>query len=429
MSLFFRFTPMFRFVLSFSICLLLLGATLASAQETNTVEKDSIPKKVSPFVSGYYPLGFFDFDLRYLIKYNNYEAFRLGIGGITNERLSERFKIGGYVAYGFKDDAYKYGLGGNYLLSEKSNTWLSLYYTKDIKEIGTFEYLTKSRVYSVFEPRLINITQFYGYRSWKVSAETDPSEKLSATFQIAHSNIDQIEDYQFLNDGVLLRDYKIAEAIIAVQYAPKTLSIISEDGVEEYYDGLPKISAQINQAFSGIAESNFNYTKAGLKFDYLVKRTDLSSSHFVLEGAMAFGDVPLTHLYHAYPNSPTKDEILQRFSVAGTQSFETMFFGEFFSSELVTFRAKHSLRRFKLSEKWKPELVFITRHALGNLDNREVHIGLPFNTLEELYSESGFELNKLLFGFGLSFAYRYGFYHLPKFEDNISFKFTFNLKI
>jgi len=428
-SLFFRFMPMFRFALSFCICLLLLGSTIAGAQETISIEKDSIPKKISPFVSGYYPLGFFDFDLRYLIKYNNYEAFRFGIGGITNERLSDRFKIGGYVAYGTKDDEYKYSLGGNYRLSEKNNTWISVYYTKDIKEIGTFEYITKNRVYSVFEPRLINITQFYGYRSWQTSLATDPSDKISAKFQIRHSNIDQIEDYQFLNDGVFFRDYEIAEAIISVRYTPKTLSIVTEDGEEEFYDGFPKISAQIDQAVSGIADSDFNYTKAGLKLDYLVKRKDLSSSHFVLEGAMAFGDVPLTHLYHAYPNSPTKDEILQRFSVAGTQSFETMYFGEFFSNELVTFRAKHSLRRFKLSEKWKPELVFITRHALGSLDNREAHIGLPFNTLEELYSESGLELNKLIFGFGLSFAYRYGFYHLPQFEDNISFKFTFNLKI
>jgi hypothetical protein len=44
-----------------------------------------------------------------------------------------------------------------------------------------------------------------------------------------------------------------------------------------------------------------------------------------------------------------------------------------------------------------------------------------------LYSESGFEINKLLFGFGLSFAYRYGGYHLPVWEDNFAFKFTFNI--
>jgi len=54
---------------------------------------------------------------------------------------------------------------------------------------------------------------------------------------------------------------------------------------------------------------------------------------------------------------------------------------------------------------------------------------LDFNTLEQVYNESGFEINKLIFGFGLSFAYRYGFYNLPEFEDNISFKFTFNLKV
>ena len=57
------------------------------------------------------------------------------------------------------------------------------------------------------------------------------------------------------------------------------------------------------------------------------------------------------------------------------------------------------------------------------------HQGIEFNTLEKLYSESGFEINKLFFGFGLSFAYRYGGYHLPNFEDNIAFKFTFNISL
>jgi hypothetical protein len=57
------------------------------------------------------------------------------------------------------------------------------------------------------------------------------------------------------------------------------------------------------------------------------------------------------------------------------------------------------------------------------------HQGISFNTLNHGFSESGFEINKLLFGFGLSFAYRYGAYHLPKFEDNFAFKFTFNITL
>lgn len=414
----------------FLLTLILLFSFSVNAQySTSQNDSTEVNQKVSPFVSGYYALGFFDFDLRYLIKYNNYESFRLGIGGITNERLFTDIKFGGYVAYGFKDDAYKYSLGGNYRIAQKSDTWLSLYYTKDIREIGTFEYLTKDRVYSVFEPRLLNITQFYSYRTWQAAIKTAPTEKIVSEFRISHSRIDQIEDYQFLNDGEIFNNYNLAEAALAIRFSPKTVSFTNAEGREEFYDKLPKITAQINQGFSGIAESDFNYTKLGLKADYFIKRTNLSSSHFVLEGAMAFGDVPLTHLYHAYPNNPTKDEILQRFSVAGTQSFETMFFGEFYSNQLVTFRAKHGLRAFKLSEKWKPELVFITRHAIGKLYNPEQHLGLPFNTLNRLYSESGFELNKIVLGFGLSFAYRYGFYNLPDFEDNVSFKFTFNLQL
>lgn len=396
---------------------------------TDTIDQGQTQQRLTPFVTGYYPIGFFDVDLKYIIKYNNYESFRLGFGGITNERLFENFKLGGYVAYGFKDDAYKYSLGGNLRISQQTNTWVNVYYTKDIHEIGSFEYYTNSRVYSVFEPRLINITQFYKHRTSRLGLITEPSTKLLAEARISQSKVSQIEDYRFVSNGITYSEYNLTEATLSVRYAPKTLSFTSEDGMVEYFDGLPKVSAQVTQGLKGIAEGNFNYTKVGVKLDYFIKRENLSSSHFVLEGVMSFGDVPLTHLYHAYPNNPTKDEILQRFSVAGRQSFETMYFGEFFSSELVTFRAKHTLRRFRISEKIKPELVFITRHALGDLESPEQHQGLSFNTLNQLYSESGFELNRLLFGFGLSFAYRYGFYNLPEFEKNISFKFTFNLKL
>ena len=106
-----------------------------------------------------------------------------------------------------------------------------------------------------------------------------------------------------------------------------------------------------------------------------------------------------------------------------------MFFGEFFSDRLATLQVKHSLRRFYFSRRFKPELVLISRHAIGGLDNQERHLGIPFNTLDRLYNEAGLELNRLLFGFGLSFAYRYGYYNLPDLEDNISFKFTFYLKL
>ena len=418
----------------FYFVILSLFAFSCFAQEPITINQDSTKtsvkqKKESPFVTGFYPIGFFNVDLRYFIKYNNFEGFRIGFGGITNNRLFENFKVGGYIARGFKDQNYKYSLGGNLKLNSPTNTWLNLYYVNDINEIGSFKYLTDARVYSVFEPRLLNVTQFYSYRTWRTGLQHEFSGKVVSEIRFAQTKIDQIENYQFVNQGVTFKNYHIAEATVSFRISPKTNFITTDDGHIEYFDGLPKISVQLTQVIKGISKSDFTYTKFGLKLDYYIKRTNLSSTNFLLESAIAFGDVPLTHLFHAYPNSPTKDEILQRFSVAGIHSFETMYFGEFFSDKLTTLQVKHSLRRFYFSKKFQPELVFITRHAWGDLKNPEEHLGIEFNTLDQLYSETGLELNRILFGFGLSVAYRYGFYYLPDFEDNVSFKFTFHLKI
>ncbi len=410
--------------------LLFLGVFLTAPAQT-TASQDSITEKAPPnaFKTGFYPVYIFDVDLRYLIKYNNYEGVRLGFGGRTNDRLFENLQVGGYVARGFKDDAYKFSLGGNIRLSKTPNAWLSLYYIDDISELGSYNYLTDNRVYNVFEPRLVNIKQFYKHRTWTVNYQQELTPKILSEFKVARSNITQIEDYTFVTEAEAFSNYVISEATASFRFSPKSKFITNPDGDREYFDGFPKITAQVSQGLRSIFDGDFEYFKFGLKFDYYIKRENLSSTNIYLEGNLGIGDIPLTHLFHAYPNSPTKDEILQRFSVAGRKSFETMYFGEFFSDKLATFQIKHSLRRFNFSKKIKPELVFVSRFAIGSLVNKQRHQGLEFNTLEKGYFESGFELNKLLFGFGLSFAYRYGPYHLPEFEDNISFKFTFYLSI
>ena len=106
-----------------------------------------------------------------------------------------------------------------------------------------------------------------------------------------------------------------------------------------------------------------------------------------------------------------------------------MYFGEFFSDRLATFQIKHHLRPFNLGEKFKPEMVFISRYAIGDISDIDRHQEVSFGKLNKGFLESGFEINKILFGFGTSLTYRYGPYHLPDFADNIAFKFTFNLQL
>jgi hypothetical protein len=383
---------------------------------------------INNFSVGYFSVSAFDFDLTYPVKFNNYEGLRLGMGGVTNAAFSKRFRLEGYGAYGFKDKAFKFGLGGGYLVAPKKDAWLSVTYNDDLEEVGNYAYLTDRRVYSLFEPRLVNINLFYTHRTLRSNFEYRLSPKVLTELQVAHRKIYQTTDYRYLLDGTEISDYDVTEATLGFRWSATSKFMNSSDGIKEIYDGYPKVTAQISQGFDS-AGGDFNFTKVGAKIFYRLDRLNKSATEILLEGNIGFGDLPITHLFHAFPNAPTKETILQRFSVAGVNSFETMFFGEFFSDQLFTAQIKHRLRPFNFGKKFKPEMVFISRFAIGDIRNPQDHLDIEFGSLRKGFTETGFEINKLIFGFGTSLTYRYGGYHLPNWEDNIAFKFTFNLQL
>jgi hypothetical protein len=385
---------------------------------------------IDKFKVGYYPIGFFDVDLKYLVKFNDYEAFRLGIGGVTNEKLSENWRLGGYLAYGTKDDAFKYKINVGYRLNKEKDTWLNIYRQDDITEFAAESFLTDARVYSLFEPRLINIPTFYLYKEHGVSLQQRPFASVIGELSLSRKRIVQTTSYIFQPDeNSSFREYVLSEAVLGVRWSPLSKFMRTPKGFQETKAGYPVLSGQVTKGLSNVVDSDFDYLKLSGKVTYAIKSGQDQMTEITVEGHYASGDVPLTHLFHAYPNAPTKDEVLQRFSVAGRRSFETMYFNEFFSDRLLVSQLKHRFPAFDIASFLKPELVLISRFAIGDLDDPQQHRNVNFSTLEHGYLESGFELNKLIFGFGLSASYRYGAYHLPDIEDNIALKFTFYLEL
>ncbi|WP_344712917.1 MULTISPECIES: DUF5686 family protein [Winogradskyella] len=393
--------------------------------------QDSIKKKV--FVknigNGYLPFNYFNLDLRYLIKFNQYEGFRTGLGGITNNRFSERYRVNGYLVYGVRDKRLKYKIGGGFRVNEASNTWVNLDYVDDLQETGSSKFLTDKRFFTFFEPRLLNIDLFHRHITKSIALQHKVSNHLLSESQIALSKINPTYNYTYVLGEDSYKTYDLSTAKVSLQWSPFSHYAIINDKIKETKDGYPKFTLQLTQGFKSIFGSDFNFSKLDFRTlqKFYHKNDAITSITFV--AGIAGGDTPLTHLYHAYPNNITKETILQRFSVAGLNSFETMYFNEFFSDKFSTLQLKHTFKPFKITERFKPQLVLISRYAVGEMKSIRRHQGIEFNTLEKLYSESGVEINKLFFGFGLSFAYRYGSYHLPKLEDNMAFKFTFNISL
>ena len=150
---------------------------------------------------------------------------------------------------------------------------------------------------------------------------------------------------------------------------------------------------------------------------------------FLFEGGYAFGDIPITNVYNHSPNNLNKDKIIQRITFAGKDSFETMYFNEFFSNKYAFFQLEHQFPKFQISKRIKPVFSLITKYGVGSLDNADRHLYINFKTLEKGYMESGFELNQIYRGLGFVAFYRYGPNQLPDFEDNIAIKLSVKIDL
>ena len=421
---------MFRSCLALAFLFLVFLANAQSPEEDNTAN-DSLKKIefVKQLGNGYFPTKYINLDLRYLIKFNQYEGIRTGLGWTTNKTFSERMKLNSYLVYGFRDHTFKYSFGAGFRISKNTNSWLNISYTDDLQETGNTVFLTDKRFFQFFEPRLLNIDLFHRHITSTLSLEHQVSPNLLSETQFVFSNIHPTYNYEFTIDDGIFKEFELSIATLSLQWSPFSDFELTEFGTTETKRGYPKFTLQYTKSFSDVIKGDFNFSKIDFRTIHNITHKNKALSEFTLTSGIASGNTPLTHLYHVYPNNINKETIMNRFSVAGVTSFETMFFNEFFSDRFATLQFKHYIKPFQISEYFKPQLVLISRYAIGNINNIQRHQNVTFNTLQKGYTESGFEINKLLFGFGLSFTYRYGAYHLPKFEDNIAFKFTFNITL
>jgi len=402
-------------------------------QETYTVldsvvAAENIERKLllgRKFLEGYYPIGIFDFDLRRLFKFNEFEGFRNGIGVVTNEKFSDNIVLNAYSVYGTRDRVFKFGLGGTVRLDKPTNTWFGAQYIDDLVESGSLEYITDGRMFSLFEPRLFNITLFHATKRFSTYLDHDVTSKIQTRIQLSTINVDPRFDYTFTNDGQSFTTYNISEVKFGIQWNPFSEYIDTPQGKKIAKNGYPQFTFLGAQSVSNVFASNFNFTKFSIRSRYNITHKNEATTRFLIKGGIGFGDIPLTHLFDTSPNQPNDDTIFGRFSVTGRESFETMFFNEFFSDRYVSGQVKHTFRPFRISNRIAPRLSLISRAAIGDVSNLEKHAGLNFNRLNQGFLESGLELNRIFAGFGLSFFYRYGAYHLPRIDDNISFKFTY----
>ncbi len=396
------------------------------------VTATKIEKKIyfgKKLINGQIPFGFIDVRARDIFKFNNYEGFRLGLGLSTNDRLSPYFKLFGYGAYGTKDGVFKSQLGSAFRVSKDFDTWIYGSFTDDLTEFADITLLADNKRFKLFDPRPFNISTFYNHQSYEVTLESKFISKVETIFKINRSRINPLFGYEFVTPNKNYQVYNLTLATLSFEWSPNSKFLKAPQEILEVEKGFPKVILQVSHAIPNLLSDSMEFTKIDTRIYQEKKHLSGQKTTFLLQGGISFGNAPLSHLYSVSPNNLDKDVILSRITFSNRTSFETMYFNEFYSDKYSLFQMKHHFNKWMISKSIKPTLVLGTKMAFGDLSHPENHQGIVFKTMEKGFYESGFELQNIFMGFGLSTYYRYGPYQLPKFDQNIAIKLSFTLNL
>ena len=389
---------------------------------------ENIERKLKSFealIRGYIPIRWFDLDINRIMRFNNYEGFRLGAGGITNDQLSRHFGIGGFFAYGFNDRASKFGLESRIYLNPKHELELRTLYSNDVWESGApiFENEIKpqrnEQIRQVLVSRMDVEERTEAHLSWR------SFKYLRSNVFVRQSHVQPKYTYGFSNLPENTR-FSWIESGISLTYCYK----------ERFYrNGKLKISLGSNHPTFRVQytrgndlnlEGKTNYDKILVRIDYGFQWRRIGKTSVQFVSGQVNGNVPYARLFNGKGNL-TENADLRAVSM---NCFETMRMNEFASDQFVSGFFHHDFGSFFKIKKFSPRFVIIQNILFGKMSGSNVldQNGITFKQANKGFFESGLQINNLIVlntgGYGIGGYYRLGNYASSKWKENLAVKLS-----
>ncbi|HCH44154.1 MULTISPECIES: DUF5686 and carboxypeptidase-like regulatory domain-containing protein [unclassified Algoriphagus] len=402
---------------------------IAILQMVDTLKKIPIIRFYSEglkfFATGFLPVGKVDLGpWTEFGNYNNVEGFRAGFGMRTNYSFSNKWLIQAYLAYGFKDERFKYSAFVTRILDRQHWTTLQFKSTKEIDQVGlemeslagNSIFLAASRFGTLRRP-FISTTQQLNFQR-----EFFKGFLLKGGLQIAA--FDPLFNFYFLEqqNRELRSRFETTEARVGLRYGRDEIIIINDN--ERVSFGPSKWPIfEVNYA-KGLQWLGGDIDYHKLSF-YLYQRLNMGLfgvSRYEVDAGKVFGEVPYPIL---------KNHLGNETLFYTTAAFNTMNFNEFASDQYVSLRYRHSfegflLNRIPLMKKLKWRAVANGNLLFGSVRNENVlnvpsldPAGNPLESFGRLdptkpYLELGYGIENIFKFFRVDFFHRMTYLDAPE---------------
>ena len=393
---------------------------------------------VSILGSGYIQKGHFDYGPVFsTVGFNEVEGFRLRTGGRTFFGANDPWRIQGYIAYGFKDNKFKYGISGKWLLDKNNRIIIEGGNRRDIEQIGASLTTTNDVMGRSFASSALFTTGSNGKLTninlSTISLEIEPAKNLTfqtgfsfRTLESASSTF-KLDYFTTLpdalgNGGVTKSNLKQSEINLQVDYTPKRKSI--GHGVERSYVNSPysRVFVNYSQGLKGVFNSDFDYKKLQLYYKQPIIMGGIGRLDAIVELGKTYGKVPLG-LLSIVPGNQTY------FIIQNT--FNLLNFYEFEADQYATIQLEHNFggrifSRIPYLRKLNWRETIGVKGVYGNISdkNRALNAsGLTYNAPENGYWEYNAGIGNIFKVFKIEFSWR-GSYISPD-TNNFGIKGSF----
>ncbi len=361
-------------------------------------------------------------DVPGLLNNNNYEGTRIGIGMHTWDNLYKYIIAGGYVSYGLKDKAWKWGADVRFRNPDsRFEPELQLEYFNDLRESGLI-YPPDYPVTYIPSPAVFQ----RGFQA----ARMDSIQRYKATFGIRPFRYAQLQlGGSFTQQKTLSHEeyeqpqnqFQYAALHMNVRYAFREQNIKLGNWRVRYDNPFPVLNVFYTKSLPNMLDTDIDFHRLILAFEGNFRLKRLGETFIWLEGGLVSGDVPYPLLFNGNGSQSGGEP----FFIPNT--FQTMGLYEFTGNRFANLFVYHNFGTLLLrTEKFRPDFIIAQGVGFGTLSGND-----DFQSLNKGYLESGLALDNLIrinvmnmgyLGLGAGVFYRYGHYHLPKEINNYAFK-------
>lgn len=293
-----------------------------------------------------------------LYAWNTYEGHRFQLGTKTAISFSDKWELGGRVAYGTEDNEFKYRAFVRNIISRSNWTEAGYSRTKDVQRLGISEDDLVDNSIFLAATRYGNFRRPFTYNEDRLYFQRELFKGFRQTVSFKYSTFDPEYNFAYYKDplsadATLASRFQTAELSIEARYARDEFIVVNDNArISLGTLRWPIITMKYTRGIKGVWGSDFDYNKVALNVKKNVRMGPLGYS------AVSFS---AEHIFETLPNPLLRNHVGNETFFFTTGAYNLMNFNEFTSSSFTSLKVDHHFETFLFNRlpllgklKWRP---------------------------------------------------------------------------